>query len=155
MFREMFFSLPLCYLLNNKIFVVHGGIPSTEGVTLEEIGKIQRFSEPPDKGIMADLLWADFVNEDGKHVSKRGVSFAAGPDVSRRFVERNNLQMIVRSHEMKEEGYEVQRGGRVVTVFSAPNYCDQSGNKGAFIRFVAPDMIPKYTQFVASVPRSE
>jgi hypothetical protein len=27
------------------------------------------------------------------------------------------------------------QGGRVVTVFSAPNYCDQFGNKGAFARF--------------------
>lgn len=100
---------------------------------------------------MADLLWSDFVNEDGRHMSKRGVSFAAGPDIAAKFVEKNNLQMIVRSHEMKEEGYEVQKGGKVVTVFSAPNYCDQGGNKGAFIVFVAPEMKPTYTQFTASV----
>ena len=49
-FRELFFTLPLCYLINKKVFVVHGGIPSTEGVTLEEIKKIPRFSEPPEKG---------------------------------------------------------------------------------------------------------
>ena len=100
---------------------------------------------------MADLLWADFVNEDGNHMSKRGVSFAAGPDIAAKFMHLNNLQLIVRSHEMKEEGYELQKGGRVVTVFSAPNYCDQSGNKGAFINFTAPDLKPVYTQFIASV----
>jgi serine/threonine-protein phosphatase 5 len=32
--------------------------------------------------------------------------------------------MLVRSHEVKPEGFEYQKGGRVVTVFSAPNYCD-------------------------------
>ena len=32
--------------------------------------------------------------------------------------------MLVRSHEVKPEGYEYQKGGKVLTVFSAPNYCD-------------------------------
>lgn len=26
---------------------------------------------------------------------------------------------------MKEEGYEVAHGGYTITIFSAPNYCDQ------------------------------
>lgn len=59
--------------------------------------------------------------------------------------------MLVRSHEMKQNGYEEEAGGRVVTIFSAPNYCDQMGNKGAFIRFNGKDMKPKYTQFDAVV----
>ena len=40
-----------------------------------------------------------------------------------------------RSHEVKDEGYEIEPGGRVVTVFSAPNYCDQMGNLGAVVVF--------------------
>lgn len=31
---------------------------------------------------------------------------------------------------MKDEGYEVEANGMLATVFSAPNYCDQMGNKG-------------------------
>ena len=27
--------------------------------------------------------------------------------------------------QVKEEGYEVEHGGYCITVFSAPNYCDQ------------------------------
>ena len=52
---------------------------------------------------------------------------------------------------MKAEGYEVEADGRVITIFSAPNYCDQMGNKGAFIRFLGKDMKPKFTQFEAVV----
>ena len=49
--------------------------------------------------------------------------------MTHRFLEDNGLQLLVRSHEVKEEGYEVAHDGYCVTVFSAPNYCDQMGNK--------------------------
>lgn len=32
------------------------------------------------------------------------------------------------------DGYAIEHEGLCVTVFSAPNYVDQSGNKGAFVR---------------------
>ena len=52
---------------------------------------------------------------------------------------------------MKPNGYEVEADGRVITIFSAPNYCDQMGNKGAFIKLSGKDMVPKYTTFNAVV----
>ena len=52
-----------------------------------------------------------------------------GPDVTQAFLKRNKLELIVRSHEVKAQGYEVAHGGKLITVFSAPNYCDQMGNK--------------------------
>jgi serine/threonine-protein phosphatase 5 len=57
------------------------------------------------------------------------------------------LELVVRSHEVKHEGYEYQKGGKVLTVFSAPNYCDQMGNKGAFVRFNGKELEPKITSF--------
>ena len=65
-------------------------------------------------------------------------------------MEKNDLQLIVRSHEVKDEGYEVEHNGLLVTVFSAPNYCDQMGNKGAFIKFGGKDMVPHVTTFAHS-----
>ncbi len=55
----------------------------------------------------------------------------------------------VGSHECKDEGYEVEHGGKTITVFSAPNYCDQMGNKGAVIRLTGPLLKPAFTQFSA------
>lgn len=56
---------------------------------------------------------------------------------------------MIRSHEVKDEGYELDHDGKCITVFSAPNYCDQMGNKGAFIRFTDESMQPHFTKFEA------
>jgi len=97
---------------------------------------------------MSDLLWADPQPLPGRAPSKRGMGFAFGPDYTRGFLERNGLKLLVRSHEVKDEGYVEEHGGKCITVFSAPNYCDQMGNKGAFIRF-GSDLTPRYTKFDA------
>ena len=65
----------------------------------------------------------------GRSPSKRGVGLSFGPDITKAFLELNNLEMLVRSHEVKEEGYLLEHDGKCCTVFSAPNYCDQMGNK--------------------------
>ena len=58
--------------------------------------------------------------------------------------------MLVRSHQVKEMGYEIESGQRVVTIFSAPKYCDQMTNKGAYIIF-KNDMKPNFCTFDAVV----
>ncbi|KAF8094723.1 hypothetical protein N665_0354s0012 [Sinapis alba] len=149
LFAEVFCYLPLAHVINEKIFVVHGGLFSVDGVKLSDIRAIDRFCEPPEEGLMCELLWSDPQPLPGRGPSKRGVGLSFGGDVTKRFLEDNNLDLVVRSHEVKDEGYEVDHDGKLITVFSAPNYCDQMGNKGAFIRFEAPDMKPNIVTFSA------
>eukprot|EP00696_Hemimastix_kukwesjijk_P014027 gnl/Hemi2/27930_TR9221_c0_g1_i1.p1 gnl/Hemi2/27930_TR9221_c0_g1~~gnl/Hemi2/27930_TR9221_c0_g1_i1.p1 ORF type:complete len:518 (+),score=167.49 gnl/Hemi2/27930_TR9221_c0_g1_i1:95-1555(+) len=148
LFLETFNCLPLAGVINNKVLVLHGGLFSRDGVKLEELRSIDRFREPPDSGLMCEMLWSDPQPMPGRAPSKRGVGLSFGPDVTARFLAENNLDLLVRSHEMKEQGYSQEHGGKCITIFSAPNYCDQMGNKGAFIRFGA-DLRPKFTQFPA------
>eukprot|EP00871_Galdieria_phlegrea_P000784 jgi/Galph1/1706/GphlegSOOS_G376.1 len=141
LFEEVFESLPLGHLLIGKdeyggkkqVLVIHGGLFSRDGVTLDDLQRIDRHREP-DEGLLAELLWSDPQKERGWGVSKRGIGVAFGPDVTARFLDNNEIQLLIRSHEMKEEGYEIEADNRLITVFSAPNYCDQMGNKGAYIR---------------------
>lgn len=58
-----------------------------------------------------------------------------------------SLELLVRSHEMKDNGYEIEADGKVITVFSAPNYCDQMNNKGSYIIFKGSDMKPNIKTF--------
>ena len=150
-FLEFFKSLPLGHILNKQILVVHGGLFSKDGVTIDEIKKIDRFREIPESGLMSELLWSDPCKENGRIPSKRGVGMSFGPDVAKKFLDENNLKMLIRSHEVKQEGYEVEADGKVVTIFSAPNYCDQMGNKGAIIIFKGKETLePEYKQFTSS-----
>ncbi|OVA03268.1 Tetratricopeptide TPR-1 [Macleaya cordata] len=149
LFAEVFCCLPLAHVINGKVFVVHGGLFSVDGVKLSDIRAIDRFCEPPEEGLMCELLWSDPQPLPGRGPSKRGVGLSFGGDVTKRFLQENNLDLVVRSHEVKDEGYEIEHDGKLITVFSAPNYCDQMGNKGAFIRFEAPDMKPNIVTFSA------
>ncbi|KAF6250888.1 phosphatase 5-like protein [Scenedesmus sp. NREL 46B-D3] len=148
-FREVFNWLPLAFVLNRKVLVLHGGLFSKDGVTLDDLRKVQRNREPPDEGLMCECLWSDPAPEQGRQASKRGVGLQFGPDITQQFLKQNGLELVVRSHEVKEEGYEVAHNGLLVTVFSAPNYCDQMGNKGAFVKFNGNDMVPHFTTFEA------
>ncbi|XP_010053119.2 serine/threonine-protein phosphatase 5 isoform X1 [Eucalyptus grandis] len=149
LFAEVFCCLPLAHVINEKIFVVHGGLFSVDGVKLSDIRSIDRFCEPPEEGLMCELLWSDPQPLPGRGPSKRGVGLSFGGDVTKKFLQENNLDLVVRSHEVKDEGYEIEHDGKLITVFSAPNYCDQMGNKGAFIRFEAPEMKPNIVTFSA------
>jgi len=132
-----------------RYFVVHGGLFSKDGVTLDEIRKIPRIGrQPGQEGLMCELLWTDPQEQPGRGPSKRGVGIAFGPDVTQRWCKLNGVAGIIRSHEVRQDGYAVEHDGLCTTVFSAPNYVDQAGNKGAFIR-IDSSGTQQYTQFDA------
>eukprot|EP00741_Cyanophora_paradoxa_P015522 tig00020902_g14983.t1 len=146
LFSEMFCALPLACVIEKRVFVVHGGLFSKDGVKLDDLRAIDRFREPPEEGYMSEMLWSDPQPAPGWGPSKRGVGVAFGPDVTKRFLDDNGLDLVIRSHECKDEGYEVEAGGRLITIFSAPNYCDQMKNKGALIK-LKEDLKPQFVQF--------
>jgi serine/threonine-protein phosphatase PP1 catalytic subunit len=63
----------------------------------------------------------------------RGVSFVFGADIVTEFLEQHDLDLVVRAHQVVEDGYEFFAGRRLVTLFSAPNYCGEFDNAGGII----------------------
>ena len=53
--------------------VCHGGLFSNEDITLKAIAATDRRREPPESGIMCELLWTDPEDMNGRSASKRGV----------------------------------------------------------------------------------
>ena len=88
-----------------RFFVVHGGLFSKDGVTLDDIRKIDRFHQPGSEGLMVDMLWSDPQAANGRGPSKRGVGLGFGPDITKAWCELNGITAVLRSHEVRQEGY--------------------------------------------------
>lgn len=92
------------------------------------------FVQIPDCGLLCDLLWSDPDKDiTGWSENDRGVSFTFGPDVVSRFLQKHDMDLICRAHQVVEDGYEFFSKRQLVTLFSAPNYCGEFDNAGAMM----------------------
>lgn len=131
-FCDVFSFLPIAALIDEKILCMHGGLgPDLESVS--QINNIKRPCDVPDEGIVCDLLWADPSDEGITDYSpnERGISVTFNSKVVKQFLEKNELDLIVRAHQVVEEGYEFFANQTLVTVFSAPNYTGEFDNNGS------------------------
>ncbi|KAH0572566.1 Serine/threonine-protein phosphatase [Spironucleus salmonicida] len=132
---DVFDSLPLAAVIKNEIFCVHGGLSPTL-TKISELNDIPRGSEVPHDGIVSDLLWSDpFEGSEqmGFQQSQRGAGYFFGADVCEKFCKENNVAFVCRSHQLAMDGYKWQYGGRLCTVWSAPNYCYRAGNVASIL----------------------
>ncbi|KAI5449044.1 type 1 serine/threonine-protein phosphatase catalytic subunit glc7 [Naganishia albida] len=132
-FSDCFNTLPPVALVSDKIICMHGGI-SPEITSLEQIRRIARPTELPDGGLLADLLWSDpDKNVVGWAESPRGIGYSFGPDVITKFLQKFDLDLIARAHQVVEDGYEFCAKRQCVTIFSAPNYTGLQDNAAAIM----------------------
>lgn len=101
---------------------------------MDDIRKIERPSDVPDYGLLNDLLWSDpgertIEWED----SERGVSYSFGKIVVEKFLQKFDFDLVCRAHMVVEDGYEFFAGRKLVTIFSAPNYCGEFDNYAAIM----------------------
>jgi len=141
---ESFDSLPIAALINGQFLALHGGLsPDMNDYRL--IQRLDRFQEPPKEGLLCDLLWSDPLDESrGRDPfapnTVRGCAWSFSLTVANKFLAENNLLSIFRAHEVQKDGYKFHKTNpkssmpSVITIFSAPNYCDAYGNRGAVLR---------------------
>lgn len=151
-FQRVFMCLPLAHVVNHDVFVTHGGLPRiSKNLSLDTIAAVDRIKvstddprqprQPQEEDIIYnDLMWSDPFEGDGLRVSQRGGSARQfGADITEQFLAKNDLSFMIRSHEVKDEGYEWMHNKKCLTVFSAPGYCDSCNNRGAVVRLHAEE----------------
>ena len=132
-FVDLFNCLPIAASIDDKIFMVHGGL-SPELKTVDQLQKIMRPTDVPEEGLLCDILWSDpDEHANGWGENDRGVSCTFNETVLKNFLEKNDLDLLCRAHQVVEDGYEFFGNRQLVTVFSAPNYCGEFDNSGAIM----------------------
>lgn len=133
-FVDVFNCMPIAasigiYVSEPNVLCMHGGIsPSLKSIS--DIDNIIRPTDIPDVGLICDLLWADPDDEyrQGWNSNDRGVSYVFGRDVLKKFMIENKLDLVVRGHQVVEDGYEFYSDKDLITIFSAPRYCGEFDN---------------------------
>mmetsp|Transcript_148423 Transcript_148423/g.273860 ORF Transcript_148423/g.273860 Transcript_148423/m.273860 type:complete len:869 (-) Transcript_148423:23-2629(-) len=158
-FNKAFEWLPIGALIEDRILCLHGGV----GGSLSKVGEITSMPRPlhvaqipstHSEQRITDLLWSDPSDSDAvtgvtlnetRDPDGTGRIVKFGPDRVEEFLKENSpLSMIIRAHECVMDGFERFANGRLITVFSATDYCGHHKNAGALL-FVRRDLtiVPK------------
>ncbi|KHJ43460.1 snoRNA binding domain protein [Trichuris suis] len=133
-FQHIFDCLPVAALINNRIFCMHGGLSPS----LANFNQIRLCTRPipiPEEGLLCDLLWADPKRRiKGWKPSERGAGYVFGADVVETFCRRMDIDLIARAHQVVDKGYEFFANHQLVTIFSAPNYCNEFSNSAGIMQ---------------------
>ncbi|KAJ6518555.1 protein phosphatase type I [Mycena vulgaris] len=119
-FIDCFNCFPIAAIIDDKIFAMHGGL-SPDLHSMDQIRRIMRPTDIPDQDVSG---WGD---------NDRGISFTFGADVVARFLQKHDLDLICRAHQVVEDGYEFFAKRHLVTIFSAPNYSGEFDNAGGIM----------------------
>merc|ERR1719253_2326288 len=129
-FGRLFSRLPLASVVDERIFVVHGGLYRNRRGFMRmlklctnrraEVPESSQYASAQDLAFV-DAMWSDPHEDAGIQVNPRGAGLVNwGPDVTRTFLDENRLELVVRSHQLPEnqQGFMTHHGGSVITVFS-------------------------------------
>jgi hypothetical protein len=104
---------------------MHGGL-SPELKNLEQIKRVARPTDVPDSGLLCDLLWADPDKDiQGWGENDRGVSYTFGPDCVSDFLQKHDLDLICRAHQVGLRVQQLLRGSSMMC-------CEQGSIMGSF-----------------------
>jgi len=145
-FARIFARLPLASVVDGQVFVVHGGLSRnpaggflrmlrTNRNRTAEIPGATPYASAAELAFV-DAMWSDPQEALRVAPNPRGAGLSAfGPDITARFLAETGFGLVVRSHQVppNNEGYFVQHGGKLITIFSASNYCGIAGNTGAVL----------------------
>lgn len=133
-----FAYIPIAAVIDNVIICVHGGIgPDVPNINV--VNDIQRPIENFNMKVASSIIWSDpSTKVTNFEPSPRGIGYLFGQKNLFDFLEASKAVRIVRGHQFVPEGYVSLFEDRLVTVFSASNYCGTMNNEAAVL-IMKPD----------------
>jgi protein phosphatase len=134
----LFDYLPLAALINDKILCVHSGIGENVK-SLEDIANIQKPYNIYKNPVALDLLWAvpeeSSVSETytGNNITTSLRKRYFNEEMVTEFMKTNKINLIVRTHDVTDSGFEKIYGNKIISIFSATNYCGIYNNSGGIL----------------------
>lgn len=134
---KSFEYLPICAILNDSIFCVHGGITSLiqnrdELLNMKKVGKELSLYD----SIQTEFLWNDPNNSILTYKeSERGIGSIFGQEALDSFLKNMKFELVIRGHQRENKGYNWPFGelGGILTVFSAIDYCGFPNDGGVAV----------------------
>jgi protein phosphatase len=114
--RRLFAYLYNAVIVEQRYLIIHGGLPY-KAKTVKNLAYAQ--ATHPKQSFLEEMLWSD-PNEMVEEVcaSPRGAGRLFGEKVTSKMLERFNAEILIRGHEPCEDGFKINHGGKVLTLFS-------------------------------------
>ncbi len=117
---KTFQELPYAVIVVNNALILHGGLPTRN---LESSSTLQEYlyagNVAPPAWFIEEILWNDPVEDIELWApSPRGAGRLFGPRIMDTVEKKFGIKAVIRGHEPAPEGYKLNHGGRVLTLFS-------------------------------------
>ena len=114
--HELFKHLYNTVLVEKRYLIIHGGLPS-QAKTIEDLA--YALAKHPKQRLLEDMLWSDPTETiKGVCESPRGAGRLFGENITNEMLKRFNVKILIRGHEPCRDGFKINHGGKVLTLFS-------------------------------------
>jgi len=130
--KELFNQLYNAVIIRERFVMLHGGVPS-QAKSLDDL--TYAHLKHPRESHLEEILWSDPEEGiKGTYPSPRGAGKLFGPDITARFLEMLNVNVLIRGHQPAAEGFKINHNGRILTLFSRKGE-PYFNSHGAYLQF--------------------
>lgn len=149
--RKLFNQLYNAVFVKDRFILIHGGFP----VHAQSMNDLAYANEThPKETFLEEMLWNDpEENISGAIPSSRGAGNLFGDSVTTAFLKMLKVNVFVRGHEPCREGFKLNHGGKILTLFSRKGE-PYFNEHGAYLRMSlslkpknAEELLPLIRQF--------
>jgi len=114
--RELFEHLYNAVFMEERYLMIHGGLP-LQAKTIEDLAYAH--IKHPKQRLLEEMLWSDPTEMiRGVCESPRGAGKLFGENITNEVLRRFSVKILIRGHEPCGDGFKINHGGKVLTLFS-------------------------------------